>query len=326
MAVLSPARPRAATPARPQRKRWRRYRGRTFYAFTAPWVLGFLGLTTVPLIYALNLSFTNANGLFPAYHYVGLANYREIFSDPAVLTSLGRTGLFALCVVPASVAASLMLALLVNSKGRGIGVFRALFYLPSVVPAVASALVWKSLFDQNSGVVNSLLHLFGTSPVNWLEDPAVFYVLVMMMLWGAGGGMLISLAGLQDVPQELYDAATVDGAGAWQSFRNVTLPLMSPILLFQFVTVMISVLQVFIQPMLLVPSGSNGQAPQASSVSGGNTLFMVHAFAEITTYGRFGYGCALLWLMFAVVLVITVLVLTVGKRVVFYNVDPDQDR
>jgi multiple sugar transport system permease protein len=288
-------------------------------------VLGFLGLTTLPLLYALNLSFTDANGIFPTYRYIGLENYREILSDPAVIESLERTGLFALIVVPASVAGSLMLALLVNRRVHGIGIYRALFYLPSAVPAVASGLVWKMLFDQNSGVVNGLLHLFGRNPASWLTDPRDFFVLLLMMMWGVGGGMLVSLSGLQDVPAELYDAAKVDGANSWQSLRNVTLPLMSPILLFQFITCMISVLQVFVQPMMLSPIASADSAPSASAVSPDNTLYMVHVYAEIMTYGRFGYGCALLWLLFAIVLVITVLVLTVGKRVVFYNVDPDYE-
>ncbi len=322
MAVLAPARHTTSAPGSPTPRRWRRYRSRTFYAFTAPWLIGFLALTALPMAYALQLSFTDANGVTPTQHYVGLANYTAILHDPDVLSSLARTGEFTVVVVPLTVAGSLLLALLVNQPVRGVGVFRTLFYLPAVLPGVASALIWKTVFDQNSGAANGVLHLVGAGPVAWLQDPASSYVLVLLMMWGVGGGMLVSLSGLQDVPRELQEAARVDGANAWQTFWHVTLPMLSPILLFQVVTGVISALQVVVQPILLAPN-TPGQSPtSATAVPRGNDLFMVHVFAQYMSFGRFGYGSALLWLLFVVVLATTALVLALGRRLVFYNVDP----
>ena len=327
MAVISPApeveipRVNTANAERPRRP-WKRYRSRTFYLFILPWLLGFLALTVLPMLYALQLSFTSASGISTNSHWVGLANYIEIFHDPAVMHSLTRTALFTVTVVPLTVAGSLVLALLVNRPLPGIGIFRALFYLPAVVPGVAAALTWKLIFDKNAGPANGILAMFGGNAVDWLQDPAVSYVLLLLMLWGAGGGMLVALAGLQDVPKELHEAAKVDGANRWQIFWRITVPMLSPILLFQVVTGVINALQVVVQPMLLTPS-SGDQPPSAASVSPGNSLFMVHVYSQYMDLGRFGYGSALLWVLFIAVLIITLIILRVGNRAVFYNIDPD---
>ncbi|MBC9719443.1 sugar ABC transporter permease [Streptomyces sp. TRM66268-LWL] len=323
MSVQTEARPVAvaAAPKPPPRKRWSRYRSRTFYAFVAPWLIGFLALTVVPMLYALRMSFTNTNGISDKARWVGIDNYVEALHDADVLHSLYRTGLFTLTVVPLTVLGSVLLALLVNQPIRGKGFFRTLFYLPAIVPGVAAALTWKLIFDKDAGPANGVMELLGLDPVTWLQDPAVSYVLLSLMLWGIGGGMLVSLAGLQDIPKELLEAARVDGAGKLRVFWHVTVPLLSPILLFQVVTGVINALQIIAQPMLLAPSA--GGVVSAAKVSPDTNMYMVHVYAQYFTFGRWGYGSALLWLLFVVVLVITFLVMRLGRRVVFYNVDPD---
>lgn len=327
VAASAPPRRVDAAPQQPpptrRTRRWVRYRTRTFYAFVAPWLLGLCGLTLLPMAYALWLSFTNSDGFSDNARFIGLENYRQIFRDPQVLHSLGRTGLFTVVVVPLSVIGSLLLAMLINRPVRGRGFFRTLFYLPAVVPSVAAALAWKLLFDRDSGAINSLLVTFGGGPVAWLQDPAVAYVLMSLMLWGIGGGMIISLAGLQDVPKELQEAARVDGAGPWRVFRHVTVPIISPVLLFQVVTGVIGALQTYVQPILLAPNPSG--VPSPSSVSPGNDLYVVHVFSQGFSLGRFGYASAMLWLLFLVILLITLLILRLSRSLVFYNVNPDKE-
>lgn len=300
---------------------WHRYRNRDLYMFVAPWFLGFLCLTVAPLMYALWISFTDSDGINPDPNFIGLANYLEFFHDPAVLHSLYRTGLFVLVVVPTSVIGALVLAVLVNKPVFGRGFFRAVFYLPAIVPPVASGITWRLIFDRDSGAANDLMYRAGGPIIMWLADPAVFYVLISLVLWGIGGGMLVTLAGLQDVPAELLEAAQIDGANKWQRFIHVTIPIISPILLFQVVTGVIGALQTFAQVVLLAPPNAGG-AISTAMVPSSNQLFMVHAYSQFFTFSRFGYGSAMLWIFFLIILLLTVIILKASSAVVFYDSDP----
>lgn len=312
--------PQATAGLRKRRSGWKRYSSWTFYLFVAPWVLGFAALTLIPLAYALLVSLTNFDGISPHWQWVGLANYAELLHDPTVWYSLGRTLLFMVIVVPLSVAGGLGLAILLNERVKAVGVFRTIFYVPSIVPVVASALMWKLLFDRDLGAINAILERFSIPVVTWLIDPTAFYALILVMLWGLGGGMVISLAGLQGISNELLEAATVDGANRWQLFRRITLPLLSPVLFFQVITGIITALQVFVQPMLLSESGG---IIGISNVPRSNLLYVVNVYQQFLTFGRFGYGSALLWVLFLVILVITLLVFRTGSFWVYYEVDRD---
>lgn len=240
-----------------QRKRRARsrYSNRTFYLFIAPWLLGFLLLTVVPMGYALLVSFTNFDGVSSRWHWIGLRNYVELFQNPETWLSLERTLGYMLLIVPLTIIGGLGLALLVNQNLRGISAFRLLFYLPSVVPLVATAVIWRSMFDQNAGLVNAIIEDFGGHGIVWLSDSNAFVALIVLTLWGIGGGMIYNLAGLQAIPQELIEAAKVDGANPWQRFRSVLLPLLTPVLFFQVVLGVIGALQTFTQPLLLAQNG-----------------------------------------------------------------------
>ena len=321
--AASPAR---TAPARPGPRRGRRPRSRrarragSFYLFTGPWILGFLALTAYPLGYALWLSFTNSDGLSPNARFVGLANYREVFTDPDTMSSLARTGVFTAITVPLTIVAGLFLAVLVNQPIRARGLFRTLLYLPAVVPPVGAALTFKLIFDRDSGSANGLLDVFGVNGVAWLADPYARWVLVSLTLWGAGNVMIISLAGLQDIPRELHDAARVDGASQWQSFTRITLPLLSPVLFFQVVTGIIAALQTFVPLLISLDPTPKG----VSAVPESNYLIMIDVFSQFFANGRYGYASALLWVLFAFIMLITLLVFRLGKGAVFYSVEPER--
>nr|WP_272954854.1 sugar ABC transporter permease [Kribbella shirazensis] len=242
----------------------------------------------------------------------------EIFRDPLTLSSLGKTGLFALVTVPLSILAGLLLAVMLNQPIRGRGLLRGLIYLPAVVPPVGAALTFRLIFDRDAGAANGILSGLGGSPITWLVDPNVRYVLYALVLWGCGGAMIISLAGLQDIPRELLEAAQVDGASYWQTFTRITVPLLSPVILFQVITGVIGSLQSF-APLLL----SSGSLSGAGAVPQGNYMYMIHVFAQYFSASRFGYASAMLWLLFAVILLVTLVIIKVSARTVFYTVEPE---
>jgi len=294
-------------------------RHRAFYMFTAPWIIGFLLLTILPMGFALWLSLTTFDGLSPRWRFIGLANYRELLSDPVTWDVLGRTGLFAVASVPLSILAGLALAVLVNRPVRARGLFRTLLYLPAVVPPVGVGIAFKQLFDTNSGAANGALNLFGIDAIGWLADPYARYVILMTVLWSAGNIMIISLAGLQDIPRELVEAARIDGASAWRTFRSVTVPLLSPVLLFQTVTGVIASVQT-IMPLLL---SADATTAGVTSIPQSNYMYMMHVFAQYFALGRYGYASALLWVLFVLILIVTGLIFKATSGVVFYNVDPE---
>ena len=314
--------PAVARDARIPGRGWRRYRARTFYLFALPWILGFLLLTLAPVLYAFGMSLTNYDGASPIWRFVGLRNYIEIFTgSPVLWQSLVRTLAFAPIVVPLSVAGGLFLAILVNHRIRARGVFRAIFFLPSVVPIVATAIMWRLIFNRDAGLWNGILQLFGGTKQTWLADPFAFYALIVMTLWGLGGGMIISLAALQDVPSELEEAARIDGAGPWRILRSITIPLISPVLYFQVVTGVIAALQILVQPLLLVESN---RIVSSSMVPRSSTLYMVQVYNEYFINHRFGFGSAMLWVFFIVILALTLIIQRSSRRFVFYQVDVDE--
>jgi multiple sugar transport system permease protein len=313
---------RASSPPVAKRRRGSaitRRRHRAFYMFTGPWLAGFLLLTVFPMAYALWLSFTNFDGISPHWHWIGLENYRELFSDPVTRESLYRTLLFVAVTVPLTIIGGLVLAVMVNRPIKARGLWRTLLYLPAVVPPVGTALTFKLFFDRNAGAANGVLDIFGVNAVSWLTDPYARYVIMISVLWALGNTMIISLAGLQDIPRELLEAARIDGASSWRSFRSVTLPLLSPVMLFMGITGVIGALQTFM-PLLL---SANSSPSGATSVPQDNYMYMINVFAQYFAYGRFGYASALLWVLFAVIVVVTALIFKLTAGAVFYNVDPE---
>jgi multiple sugar transport system permease protein len=291
--------------------------------FVGPWVAGFLLLTAVPLGYAFAVSLTNFDGSSPRWSWVGFRNYVELFGDHDAWAALVRTIVYTAIVVPLSVAGSLGLAVLLNRRLKAVGLWRTIVYLPSVVPVVATAIIWKLVLNRDAGILNAILDVTGLDAITWLVDPMAFYALIILTLWGLGGGMVITLAALQDVPSELEDAARVDGAGRWKVFRHVTVPMISPVLYFQVVTGVIATLQIVVQPLLLAETNSIsgvGGVPQSTH------LYMVQVWEEFFLSNRFGYGSAMLWIFFLIILAFTLLVQRSSRWWVHYEVDSDADR
>ena len=304
-------------------RKWSLYPKRTFYAFISPWAIGFVLLTLAPMVYGLLVSLTNFDGISPRWKWVGLRNYAELFSDGDAWAALMRTLAFTAIVVPISVAASLGLAVLINGRLKAVGLWRTVFFLPSVVPVVAMAIMWKLVFNRDSGILNAVLGVAGIERISWLVDPMAFYALIILMLWGVGGGMVITLAALQGVPPELEEAATVDGAGRWNVFRHVTVPMVSPVLFFQVVTGVIAALQILVQPLLLTSASG---ITSVSGVPSSNRLYMVQVYEEFFLSNRFGYGSAMLWVFFLVILALTVVLMRSSKLWVHSEVDAESER
>ena len=284
-------------------------------------MLGTALLTVFPLGYAVYVSFTAWDGISPFKPWVGLANYAEVLTSPDTWSALSKTLLLVVIVVPATILGSLVLAIWLNEKVKGRIVFRTLIFLPAVVPAVAAALIWKVIFDKDSGTVNRILGIFGIDPVSWVTGDNAFITLLVVMLWGIGAGIIIYLAALQTVDAEQLEAAKVDGAGALTTFRHVTLPAISPILLFQTVLTLITTLQLFVPALLLAPMGL-GQT--VSSVPAANRLYMIDVWSQFFQYSRYGYGSAMIIVFVIVILILTAVVFRIGGRSVYYAVDPDQ--
>ncbi|GAB3803909.1 sugar ABC transporter permease [Humibacter antri] len=248
---------------------------------------------------------TSYNGLSQP-EFVGLKNFVDMFTrDPSFWPSLQATAYMVILYVPLSLLIGLALAVFANARLKGVGLVRTLLYLPVVLPVVATVTLWKFVFDPQVGLANQVLGLFGIKPLLWLSSPTtIMPSIVLVMLWGVGSTMIIFIAALQAVPEELYEAARLDGAGPWRIFFRVTLPLISPILLLQIVLQLTTALQAFAQPQILSPDGQGG--PGFSS----DTLMLSlynNAFPKLGNVPQLGYASAQVWVLFIIIVVVVAL-------------------
>ncbi|UNS95519.1 sugar ABC transporter permease [Streptomyces tubbatahanensis] len=309
--------PEASRRARTRRwlASWRRRDTRAAYAFISPWMVGFLALTAGPMAASFVLSFTNYDGI-GATRSVGLENYRQLFEDPQVATSMANTLLFALMRVPLSMALALALALLLLRVGRAAGFFRTVFYLPVMTPSVAVGILFLLLFNGNVGLINTALGWVGVDGPSWTTDGAwVKPGLVLTTLWALGSTVVIYLAALRAVPQDLYEAAELDGAGRWQSFRHVTLPQISGAVFFTLVVNTIAALQTFDEAYTAFFGTSNAQTYSHEAA----LFYVVYLFQQAFQFMHMGYASAMSWLLFVIILVITVLQARLSRRFVYYE-------
>jgi ABC-type sugar transport system permease subunit len=291
---------------------WRR--ARWGYVFIGPWIIGFLAFTAFPMVATFVFSFTNINlAQAEPLRFVGLKNYQTLLGDRQVWNSLGITLKFAVLALPVAVILPFLVALLLHSRHlRFSGVFRVLFFLPYVVPFVAGVFIWQSMLNADTGWVNILLKAIGISkPPDWLEDPTWIYPgLVIMGLWGIGAGVIVYLAGLRGIPTDLYEAARIDGAGAWASLRYITVPMMTPVIFYTIVLAVVEVLQYFLVPLVL----KNG-----TGEPGGSTMFYnLYLYKNFFTFQNMSYGATLAWVLFAISLVITLILFGTARRWVYY--------
>jgi len=276
----------------------------TFYLFVSPWLIGFVLLGIFPLLVGLLTSFTNYDGLnLDTVKFVGLGNYERAFEDPDVSFSLVRTILWGLANLPLWLVLSFLLALILNQDVKGRGLFRTIFYLPSLIPITAAVTAWRIILEKNFGMLNASISLFTPEPVafGWLSDYSLPGMTSIAIWGGLGYGMVIFLAGLQGIPDELKEAAQIDGANGWQVFRHITLPLMTPVIFFQLVLGLIGSFQQLNLPLLVTKVGIAASSVPPRPIY----LYMIHTYQQIFTSGRYGYGTALLWMLFIGILILT---------------------
>jgi multiple sugar transport system permease protein len=288
----------------------------TCYVFMTPAILGLLIFTIGPMLVSLYLSFTDYDVLGSAT-WIGLENYRRLFSEPLFWKSLRVSTIYSIISVPGGLVFALALAVLLNQKMPGVYVFRSIFYLPTVISGVGVAMLWRWMFNAEFGIINTLLAYIGIQGPPWLtSEQWALPALIITSFWGVGGTMLIYLAGLQGIPQELYEAAEIDGAGAWKRFRFITIPLISHVTFFNLVLGIIGALQVFTDAYVMTGGGPNN-----------STLFLaVYLYQNAFRYLNMGYASALAWVMFMIVLVLTLLVFKSSPLWTFYQDETRRDK
>lgn len=282
----------------------------TGYLFIAPWLLGFLAFTAYPFLSSAYLSFTRYD-IVTKPVWVGGANYKTLLTNDALFwKSLAVTFEFALVAVPLGVIFGVTLALLLNLNLRGMGVYRTIFFLPSILPTVATSVVFLWLFNPEIGLVNRLLNAVGVSGPEWLQSPTwALPSLVLLSLWAVGGSMVIYLAGLKDIPKHLYEAATIDGASGLQALRHVTLPMLTPVIFFNLVMGLIGVFQYFTEAYIMTQGG-----PEDST-----HFYALYLFERAWRYLDMGLASAMAWVLFLIIMAVTGALFLTQNRWVHYE-------
>lgn len=282
---------------------------RRFYLFVLPWIIGFLAFQLGPMLYAVALSLTDWT-LTSTPDWRGFSHYSDLVTDDIFWKSLQNSGYYTVVTVPVGVMIAFVLAVILNRRWTGMGVFRTIFFTPALVSGVSIALVWGWLFNPRFGAVNGLLRAVNLPTPGWLGDPSwAMPVIIFLGLWSIGGTMLIYLAALQNIPRELYDAATLDGAGRWAATRHVTLPMVSSITFFLLVVGTIGSLQVFTPTYVLTGGGPNNA-----------TLTLpLYIYQNAFTFGEIGYASALTVILIGVTALLTFAQVALARRWVFYG-------
>lgn len=281
-----------------------------FWLFISPWVLGFIFFIGGPILASLFFSFTKYN-ITDAVEFIGFGNYKNLFSDNLFYKSLGVTVYYVVLAVPFTIGLGLILALLLNQKIKGQAFFRTMFYAPTVVSGVSIAFLWAWLLNPDFGIVNSILNtLFGVDGPGWFTDSkTVIPSFVLMQLTALGGTMIIFLASLQSLPGDLYEAASIDGAGPIRRFFNITVPLISPVILFNSIIAIINSFQVFTQAYVVTKGGPNWMS----------YFYVYYLFDTAFADFKIGYASAQAWILFIIIFALTMLSLLVSKRYVHYQ-------
>src|SRR5262249_236329 len=290
---------------------------RTGLLFISPALIGLAVFTILPMAQSLYYSFTDYNVLQPPF-WTGFSNYQHLFKDRFFLTALGNTLIMVLIAMPIHIVFDLAMAFLLNTKIRGLPIYRTIFYIPSITPVVASAIVWLWIFNGQYGVLNVVLRWFGIQPIGWLADPNwVKPALIFMGAWFGGNTILIYLAGLQEVPVELIEAAELDGANAWQKTWSVTLPMISPVI---FYTIRMSVIGYFeycAEAWVMTATREGAAGGPANSA----LFYAMYLYQNAFQQFKMGYASAMAWVLFVVVLIVTALLFGSSRFWVHYNAE-----
>ena len=280
------------------------------WLFALPWLIGLIVFYIYPLLSSIAYSFTSFNGISPG-HFIGLRNYTDLITDDTFWVSVRNTFWFALMAVPASIAAGVFLAMLLNLKVKAQGIYRVIFLIPTLVPIVAVSIIWQWLLNSQFGLVNYLLYKIGLPGPPWFGSevwakPSI----LIIVIWSIGASVLTYLAGLQDIPQVYYEAAAIDGANVFAKFKNITLPLLSPIILYNTIMGIIAALQQFTLPFVI----TNGQGTPANSMM----FYAIFLYKNAFTYFKMGMANAMAWMMFIVIMALTIFVFSTSKKWIHY--------
>lgn len=290
-----------------KRKPWIKEESK-FILFISPWIVGFLAFFVIPALTSLVYSFSHYNAITMP-EWVGLQNYISLLHDPIFLKSLKNTLYFVFIGTPVVISFQILIASLLNFEVKGIAFFRTLYYLPYLVPMVATVIIWRLIFSK-SGIINQIVEVVGIGPVDWLGDASLIKpVIITIGMWVSGSGILIFLAALKGVPVHLYDAAKIDGAGIFRRFFHVSLPMISPAILFSVVMQLIFYFQMFTESYIL-----NRGGPNFSS-----TTYMLHTYKTAFKNLHFGLAMAQAWILFVIILIITIIVMKTSRKWVFYG-------
>jgi multiple sugar transport system permease protein len=280
-------------------------------AFISPWILGFLLFQVYPFFASLYYSFTFYSVL-DTPKWIGLQNYQNLAEDPRFRTALYNSTYFALFAVPLGAVIAILMAILLNSRVRGLSIFRTIFYLPSIAPVVATSIVWLWMFNPRNGVINYVLSLVGVRGPGWLGSPQWSKpALILMSLWGVGSAVLIYLAALQDVPRELIEAAQLDGANRRRQIWHITLPMISPVILFNLITGLIGAFQYFTE--VHVMTGGSG-SPADSTL-----MMSIYLWQTAFQFFKMGYAAAQAWVLFIIIIAFSAILFRLSGRLVHYG-------
>jgi multiple sugar transport system permease protein len=276
--------------------------------FIGPWLIGLVAFYLYPIVSSLYYSFTDYNVLRPA-KWIGLDNYRAILNDPNFVTALGNTAFLVLVGIPVYTLVDIAVAILLNTKVPGQTFYRAVVFLPTLIPVVVLSILWQRMLDPEAGLVNNMLGSFGINGPGWFASPDWAKPgFVIMSLWGTGNAVVIYLAGLQNVDHTLYEAADVDGANWWHKIRHVTLPSLSPVILFNVILAIIASFQFFTQAFIITNGG-----PMNSTL-----FYSLYLYQNAFSYYHMGYASGLAWILLVITLAATMLVLRSSARWVYY--------
>ena len=275
----------------------------------SPWLIGLFVFTGGPILFSIIMSFCRYDILNPA-HFVGLNNYKWVFTQDPIFWKAFWNTVYMIIGVPLGIVFGLAIALLLDIKLKGMAFYRTLFYMPAIVPAVAASILWAWIFNPTSGLLNEFLGWLGIAGPAWLQDvkwskPAM----ILMGLWGVGAGMIIWLAGLKNIPQHLYEAAEVDGAGVWSKFFNITIPMLSPYIFFNLIMGLIGTFQIFAQSYIMTAGG-----PMNSTM-----FYVYHLFNTAFKYLEMGNASAMAWFLFIIIFCLTLFQLWLSKKWVHYE-------
>ena len=285
---------------------------RLFYIIMAPFLIMFVVYRLFPMAWGVYMSFTNYSGFnLDSIKFVGIDNYIRVFADSEAMPALLRTFVIGVVVIPTSIIICNTLAIILSMGNKGIGFYRTLFYIPSILPVVAVGTMWRGMFLREGGVLNELIKMFGGQPINWMGYDYGGYALMLMLLWGAGAGLLNNIAAIKNIPTDLFEAAKLDGAKNIHMITKIILPLSTPMNYMALVTGIITSLQLYGQPMTLSGIG------MASVPIKPLYTYMVHAYQQVFVNARFGYGLALVWVVVVIMVVLTMINELTSKKWVY---------